>query len=155
MDLRVRQFAGQRKCDTAGAGADVEQAQAPWSIEVILLYQFKNGFHYMLGFRPRNQHRGRNQKVQAPEFLMPGDVLRGTATGALTNDFIVTGLVVFTKLALRMGIKIRAFAIENKQQQQFGVQARRGHVIFNEQLVCGINGLLELHAGELYRKGRQ
>src|SRR5579864_7270092 len=86
---------------------------------------------------------------------MSGDVLRRTATRPLADDFIVARLLVFIEFALRMSIKISAFAVEDEQEQQFGVQARRRHVILNEQMVCGINGLLELHAGELYRKGRQ
>ena len=54
-----------------------------------------------------------------------------------------------------MGVEICAFAVEGEQQQQFSVQTGRRHVVFNEELVRGINGLFELHGGELYRKGRE
>jgi hypothetical protein len=47
-----------------------------------------------------------------------------------------------------MRVKISAFSVEDKQQQQFSVQARRRHVIFEEELVRGIDGLFELHGEE-------
>ena len=79
---------------------------------------------------------------------MSGDVLRGTATSPLANHFVVARLLVCIELAFRMGVKIGAFAVEDEQQQQFGVQARRRHVIFDEELIRGINGLFELHGRE-------
>jgi hypothetical protein len=67
----------------------------------------------MLSFRPRDEHCGRNQKIKPPELLMAGDVLRGTASCPLTNDFIKIGLLIGRELALRMGIEIRTLAAEN------------------------------------------
>jgi hypothetical protein len=46
-----------------------------------------------------------------------------------------------------MGVKIGSFSVENKQQQQFGVEPGGRHVIFNEELIRGIDGLFDLHAG--------
>src|SRR5690242_2340111 len=99
----------------------------------------------MLSFWSRDEHGGRDQQVKPPELLMAGNVLRGTAAGPLTNDFIEIGLLIRGELALRMGVEIGPLATENKQQQQLGVQPGRGNVVFYKQLVRGINGLFELH----------
>ena len=102
----------------------------------------------MLGFRAWDQHSRRDQKIKPPELLMSGDVLRGAATGPLTNDLVITGLLVGSKFALRMGVKIGALTAKNEHDQQLGVQARRRNVILNEELVRGIDGLFELHVRE-------
>src|SRR5206468_2177148 len=67
------------------------------------------------------------------------------AARPLANNFFVARLLVGAELALRVSVKIGAFAIEDKQQQQFGIQTRRRHVIFDKKLIRGINGLFELH----------
>src|SRR6478609_10605367 len=148
VNFRVRQLAGQRQGNASRAGAYVQQLQASGAVERVFLYQLQNGFYHMLSFRARDEHGGRDQQIQPPELLMAGDVLRGAASRALANNFIKTGLLIGGELPLGMGVKIGALAAENKQQQQLGVQAGGWHVIFDEDLVRGINGLLELHAGE-------
>ena len=116
---------------------------------IIALHQIEHGFHHVLGLRARDEHRRGNQQVKAPEFLMSGDVLRGAAAGAIADDLIIFFLLGSGKLALRMSEEIGPVATQNKHQQQLRVQAWRRHIVFHEELVSGIHGLLELHtAGE-------
>src|SRR6476646_5404347 len=112
MDFGVRQFAGQRQSDASRAGADVEKSESSRTVEAIFLHQFKHGLYYMLSFRSRDQYRGRDEQIEPPEFLMSGDVLRGTATRSFTNHFVVARLVVFIQLVFRMGIEISSFSVE-------------------------------------------
>src|SRR5689334_9406492 len=79
---------------------------------------------------------------------MSGDVLSGAAAGALASDLFVARLLVSSKLAFRVGVEIRPLTRKNKGHQQLGVQSWRRHVILQEELIRGINGLFELHVRE-------
>jgi hypothetical protein len=54
-----------------------------------------------------------------------------------------------------MGVKVSAFASQDEQRQQFGIQARRGNVILDETLVRAVNGLLQLHRKHLANSTQQ
>src|ERR1051325_8729001 len=78
----------------------------------------------MLGLGTRDEDTGGNDKVEAPEFLMTGDVLRGNTTGAMGEMLVVARELVFRQFALRVRVEIGTVATESMHQQDFGVQAR-------------------------------
>ena len=131
-----RQFFGESQRDAAGAGADVGDAQRAGGRGLALslpkrypLYKLEHGFDHVLGLRARNQDRGRDDEIHAPEFLMAGDVLRWNAAGALGERSIVASLFVGCEFALGMRVEIGAVAVEGEHEKQFGVQTRGGNVI--------------------------
>jgi hypothetical protein len=63
---------------------------------------------------------------------MPGDVLRGYASGTLDERLIVTGLFVIREFTLGMGEKMGTVAVEGKHQEQLGIHSRRGDVTRSE-----------------------
>src|SRR5262249_18552718 len=101
----------------------------------------------MLGLWTWNKHSGRDQKIEPPEFLMPSDVLRWAAASPLTNDFFILGLLIGSEFSLRVSVKVRPLASEDKHQQQLRVQPGRGNIVFFENLIRGINSLFKLHDG--------
>jgi hypothetical protein len=62
----------------------------------------ENGFDQVLGLRTRDENRGSNDQVHAPEFLMSGNVLRGNATGAFGESSIIAHLLIGGEFALGM-----------------------------------------------------
>ena len=100
----------------------------------------------MLGFRTRDQDRRADDEIQSPEFLVPGDVLRGHAAGALFESFVVTILFVGGKFALGVGVEIGAIAAEDEHQQHFGIHARRADAVFLQQRDGRAQCVLQLHA---------
>src|SRR5689334_3569453 len=163
MYLRMRKLTGQRQGNASGAGSDIHDAHSAGveagtllrlfggvrlMILILALYEFENGFDQVLGLRTRDEYCGRNQQVQSPEFLVSGDVLRGASASTLLNDFVVSGLLFPSELALGMSVEVSAIATENKQCQQLGVQARRRNIFSQEKLIGCVNRLLELHDRE-------
>ena len=89
----VRQFPCQRNGQAAGARADVCHAQSfagRSGIHVNFYSAFaqtrERDFHYVLGFRPGNQHGGRDFEFQTPEFLFAGEILHRLPCGAARNQ---------------------------------------------------------------------
>src|SRR5262249_40142537 len=89
MDFRLWQLAGKGERNAAGTGAHVKKPYPARTAKAVLPDKLKDCFHGVLSLRAWDEHRRRHQKIKSPEFLMAGDVLRGTAAGALTNDFFV------------------------------------------------------------------
>src|SRR2546425_934572 len=72
-----------------GAGADVRNARVRYCSG-----ERQRGFDHVLGFWTRNKHGWADDKVHAPEFLMPGDVLRWNTLQALVEGLMVARLLV-------------------------------------------------------------
>ena len=83
----------------------------------------------MLGFGPRNQHVGRDFEIQAPEFLMAGEVLRRDAARALRDQRKILLARRRIEFVFRMRVNPCAVAPERVHQQQFRGQRSGGHVL--------------------------
>jgi hypothetical protein len=86
----------------------------------------------MFSFWTRNEHRGCNDQIHAPEFLMSGDVLRRDATGAFRESGIIASLLFAAKFVLGMREEIGAVTVEREHEEQLGIQARGGNLICGE-----------------------
>ncbi len=134
VNLGPGQLFGKGQSDAARAGADVHDPRKrgglQWRPGVLsrLTNEAQHSLNDVLGFRPRDEHGGRNDEVHAPEFLVPGDVLRRDTLGALGESLLVAGLFSAREFTLGVGVKMSAVAAEGEHQQQFGIHARRGNV---------------------------
>src|ERR1700728_1291215 len=99
----------------------------------------------MLGFRTRNQNRGRHDEIHTPEFLMAGDVLCWNAAGAFGESGVISILLIGREFALGMREKVGAIAVEGKHEKKLRVQARRWSLFRGETRDGGGEGLLKLH----------
>ncbi len=82
---------GQRHSDAAGACAHVGDTQrrvAP------LAQPLQRYFDQVLGFGARDQHAGIDLESQAPELLLPGQVLHRDAIGAAFEQIVILGELV-------------------------------------------------------------
>ena len=91
--FRVREFPRERDGEASGAGADVGHAQffarragVHVNFKSALTEARERDFHDVLGFRARDQHRGRHLKFQSPEFLLAGEILRRLAGSAARDQ---------------------------------------------------------------------
>ena len=132
-DLCGGQFVRQRDGDAAGAGAHIRDAKFFVAARRACFWTypqaFERNFDHMLGFRPRNQNVGRDFEIQAPEFLMAGEVLRrdaARAPGDQRKILLARGGVEFM---FRMRVDPGAVAPERVHQQQFRGQRGGGHVL--------------------------
>src|SRR5689334_16992497 len=82
----------------------------------------------MFSLRSRNEHRRRDNKIHAPEFLMTGNVLHRHSASALAYRLVIAALLVVRQFALGMGMKISAIAAQREHQQKLGVHARGRNV---------------------------
>src|SRR5258708_13235468 len=98
----------------------------------------------MLGFGTWTQHSRRDDQVQAPKFLVSGDVLRGTSTGALGHNFFIARLLVRRKLALGVSVEMRAIASQHEHHQQLGIEPGRRDIVFHKPLVYAVYRLFQL-----------
>ncbi len=109
----------------------------------------QRGFDDMLGLGAGNEHGWRNDEIQAPEFLMPGDVLRRDSVGALVDCFPIADLFLVREFAFRMREEMGTVASEGKHEQRLGVQARRAD-LGRGQLVDGKReGIFQEHVLEI------
>ena len=90
---------------------------------------FERNFDHMLGFRPRNQHVGRDFEIQAPEFLMAGEVLRRDSARAPRDQRKILLARCCVEFVFRMRVNPRAVAPERVHQQQFRGQRGGRHVL--------------------------
>ena len=132
-DARGRQFVRQRNGDAAGAGAHISNAKflvAPLRMRVRSDPQaLERHFDHMLGFRPRDQHIGRDLEIQPPKFLVAGEVLhRDTARtlGEQRKVFLVRSVL---ELVFGMRVNPSTVPLERVHQEQFRSQRGRGHVL--------------------------
>ena len=79
----MRQFVGERDGEASGTGANVgdmqgfaRQASVHMNFQAALTESGECYLHDVFGFRTRNQDGGCNFEIEAPEFLMAGQVLR-------------------------------------------------------------------------------
>ncbi len=165
VNFGLRQLGGERQGNTAGAGADVDDAwntptlsqetrpRQEWATQVAA--EVEHSLHQVLGFRTRDEDSRADDEVQPPEFLVPGDVLRGNAASALLEGFLVAGLFVGGKFALGMGVEIGAIAAEDEHEQDFGVHAGGADMVLLEQGDGVAQGLFQLHAGRFNHRGHE
>src|SRR3989442_1091296 len=131
VNLGRGQLFGKGKSDAARTGADIHDPRKRGGLQgrpgVLsrLTNEAQHTFNDALGFRPRDEHGRSNDEVHAPEFLVPGDVLRRYTLGALDEGLLVAGLFSAREFTLGVGVKISAVAAEREHQQQFGIHARR------------------------------
>ena len=88
----------------------------------------EHGLDHVLGFRTRNEHGRGNDQIHSPEFLMAGNVLGGYAALALGQGLVIAIVFVPGKLALGMGMEIRAVAFQGEHQEQLGIHPWRRDV---------------------------
>jgi len=134
-DARAGKLLGKSDGDAARAGADVDDAQTiAGESSLATSANFSNGeavqsdFDNVFGFRAGNQHVGSDFKFQAPEFLFPGDILRGFAFGAPENERQESMRVEAGDHFFRMSVKPGAVAAEYVQEQQLRCERVRGDV---------------------------
>src|ERR1700730_899203 len=90
---------------------------------------FECNFNHVLGFGPRNQNVGRNLEIQAPEFLMAGEVLRRDPARSPSDQRKILLTRRGVDFLFRMCVEPCAVAPERVQQQQFCGQRWRWHVL--------------------------
>src|SRR6267378_2788621 len=116
VDFGLGQLFGEDECNTAGASAHV------CDLRICLgSGEGQNGFDHVLGFWTRNKHGRADNKVHAPEFLMPRNVLRRNPLRTLVEGLIVTRLLILCYWALGMGIQIGTVAVESEPEEEFGI----------------------------------
>ena len=89
VDFGLEQLFGEGERDAAGPRAHVRDTRIRHRSG-----EQQRGFDQVFGFRTRNKHGRADDEVHAPEFLMPGDVLRWNALRTLVEGLIVTRLLV-------------------------------------------------------------
>ncbi len=105
-------------------------------------------FHYVLGFRARDQHRRRHFEFQSPEFLPAGEVLRRLARRAPRDQSEELFRLGGIEGLLYVGVHPSPVAAQRVHQQQFGRErmrrsvcgAQTGHAVLqrasNVYLIC-------------------
>ena len=129
----------ERQRDASRTGAHIHQLGTLDSAR-----QLQHSFDQMLGLGTRNQHRRRDYEIQAPEFLVPGDVLRWHAGRTLGEHFFVSRRFFRSEFALGMRVQVGTIGAEDKHQQHLGVHAGRAHVSCVEMFDCGRERLLSV-----------
>src|SRR5271167_949363 len=118
VDFSVRKFLGQGQRDAARASAHIENAEvvgrALYTASPLRPIEFEDGFDDVLCLRAWNEHRRSDDEVHTPEFLMPGDVLRGHSPRAFDKGGLVLSLLVGGKFALGMCEQVGAVTVENE-----------------------------------------
>jgi hypothetical protein len=76
---------------------------------------------------------------------MPGDVLRGYATGSLRQRRFIPSSFVGSQIAFRVGVQVSAVAAKSKPQQELGIHAGRRNVVRSKERDCLAEGLFQLH----------
>ena len=140
INFGVRQLVRQCQRDASRTCADIHQLGTLDSAR-----QLQHRFNQMLGLGTRNQHRRRDHEIQAPEFLVPGDVLRWHAGGALGEHFFVSRSFFRSEFALGMRVEVGTIGAEDEHEQHLGVHAGRAHVGSVETFDRGRERLLQLH----------
>jgi hypothetical protein len=79
-----------------------------------------------------NEHCWGDNKVQAPEFLVSGDVLRWHSPPSIGERGIVARLFLGCKFALGMREEVGAITIQREHEEQFGVQTWGWDVVRSE-----------------------
>src|SRR5450755_2440461 len=120
---------GQGNC--AGTGAYVSDSVGASGRELALslpkgrpLHTIQYRLDGVLSLRPRDQHRRTDDQVHAPEFLVPGNVLRGHAAGALVESRFISRLFILAQFAFWMREQVGTIAVQRKHEEQLGIQAR-------------------------------
>ena len=108
-------------------------------------YTIQHGLDQVFGLGTRDEHRRRDDEIHAPEFLMPGDVLRGNAAGAFGQRGVIATLLIDAEFALRMRVEIGSVAIESEHHKQLRVHARGGDVFCGQPGDGGGEGWFQLH----------
>ena len=144
VDAGAGQLFSERHGDAAGAGPDVGDVQFG-SKRKVGAGEGERRLHDLLGFRTRNQDRGVDEKVEAPEFLVAGDVLRRLAVEALAQIASVVNPLDLGQFALGVGIEMGTVAARGVHQQDFGGEARRRNAAFFEERDGLVEGLFEEH----------
>ena len=83
----------------------------------------------MLGFRARNQYVGRDFEIQAPEFLMAGEVLRWDSARSTSDQRKMLLARCCIELVFRMRVNPSPVSPERVHQQQFRRQRGGGPVL--------------------------
>ena len=141
----ARQLRSQRQGDAPGAGPYIHDAQPRVLRPSAAARQFQHLLYRVFGFRPGNQDVRIDLKIQPPEFLMAGDVLRRLAGTSLVNQLEVA--LGFLRGQFYPGVRVEksAVAIENVHQQQFGGELRGRNLVLKEGLEAGFKRSAKLH----------
>ncbi len=112
-DVRVRQMMCERDGDSAGAGADVENARLNRLLQFI-----EHGFDEVLSFRPGDEDGGRDAEGEAEELLLAGDVLDGLVLQAAADGGLIGGRLFGRDGAVGIGVELRASDTERVKEQR-------------------------------------
>ena len=124
-DLRSRQFSGERQGKNAAAGSDVSN---PWDGDV--LHERNRFFDDEFRFGPRNEDRGRDEKVASPELARAKDVGGRLAALAARDPF----------REARLESVGRRFAKPGHQRGLVPVQNRADVYVHVNRGVLGLDG---------------
>ncbi len=123
--------------DAAGAGADIGDLQAlageglfPAGAELANGEAVEGDFDDMLGFWAGNQDVGRDFKLEAPEFLFAGEMLRWFARGAPSDKLKIFFCVRRGDFLFRMRVEPGAVAAEDVEEQKLCGKRERRDVRF-------------------------
>ncbi len=86
---------------------------------------FEGDFDDVFGLGARDQYVGSDFKIQSPEFLMAGEVLRRDAAGSPRDEREISLARRRVEFLLGMRVDLRAVATKRVHQQQFGGERRR------------------------------
>ncbi len=138
-----------RKCDgdAAGAGTDVRDGEIfagefgrAASFEFADSEAIEGDFDQMFGFGAGNQDVGSDFEIEAPEFLVAGEMLRRFARGATLEESEIGfgGLGVEEFFGVR--IEPSAVAAKNVEKEKFGGESVRGDAGFAEEMDSLLEG---------------
>src|SRR5260370_35162142 len=139
VNRRAREFLGEGHGDTAGAGADIGDLQA-FAGEGLFAAgaEFADGkaiegdFDDVFGFGAGNQDVRRYFKIEAPEFLFAGEMLRWLAGGAACEERGEALGVRAGDLLFGMRVEPGAVVAEDVEKQEFRGECEGWDVRFTE-----------------------
>ncbi len=141
-DARAGQFVRQRDGDAAGACAHIRDAK--FSIAALgesasggITQAFEGDFNHMFGFGARNQDIGRDFEIQAPEFLMSGEMLCRYAARAPRDQRKISARAPPRRVHFPDARKSRRGLSQRMHQQQLSGQPCGRHV-FTFELRDGV-----------------
>ena len=110
-----------------------------------MVQKLQNSFDQLFGLGAGDEDGGGDDEIQAPEFLMAGDVLRGNAAGAFGESGFISSGFVGGQLALGVSVEKCSVTVQGEHEKEFGVHAWGRDVIGGEPGDGGGERVLQVH----------